>query len=73
MATVGMKDEIVPVRFRRNRIHGSLHFCRSGICSFVIHAMDIERFGGSYSKNPEIFATTENDLVGIVQGREERY
>jgi hypothetical protein len=73
MAKVGMRDEVVPLRFRHNRVHGSLHCCRTGVISMVVHALDIEAFGGTYSKNSEIFATEQNDLVGGVQDREERY
>jgi hypothetical protein len=73
MAKVGMKDEIVPIRSRHNRVRGSLHFSRTGVMSMVIVSLDSEIFGSSYSKNPEVFATEQNDLVGTVQGREERY
>jgi hypothetical protein len=44
MMKVGMKDEIIPVRFRPNWVHGSVHFCRTGCISFVIAALDPERF-----------------------------
>jgi hypothetical protein len=73
MAKVGMKDEIIPIRCRRNRIRGSLHFSRTGVVSMVIHSFDIEAFGGTYSKNPEVFATEQNDLVGAKYSREEWY
>jgi hypothetical protein len=39
----------------------------------VIISLDGEVFSNPYSKNPEIFATEQNDLVGTVQGREEWY
>jgi hypothetical protein len=73
MAKVGMKDEIIPIRCRRNRIRGSVHFSRTGLVSMVITSLDREIFGAIDSKNQGIFATEQNDMVGGVQGREERY
>lgn len=35
MVKIGMKDEILPIHFRPNRIRGSLHFSRTGVISFV--------------------------------------
>lgn len=40
----GMKDEVIPVRFRPNWIRGSLHFFRSGCIEFVVTACDPEIF-----------------------------
>ncbi len=36
MLRIGMKDEVLPVSFRPNRIRGALHISRTGICSFII-------------------------------------
>ncbi len=41
---VGMRDEIIPVRFRPAGIHGALHFSRTGCISFIITALDSEKF-----------------------------
>lgn len=73
MLKVGMRDEIIPVRFRPNRVHGSLHFSRTGIITFIITALDSERFASERSKNPEIFTTIENELLGGNTSREKRY
>lgn len=40
----GMKDEVIPVRFRPNWIRGSMHFRRTGCISFIITATDPEIF-----------------------------
>lgn len=44
MLKVGMKDEIVPLRFRPAGLHGSMHFSRTGCVSFVIVSLDSEIF-----------------------------
>ena len=44
MLKVGLRDEIIPVWFRPNWIHGSLHFSRTGCLSFIFTATDPERF-----------------------------
>lgn len=44
MFKVGMKDEIVPVRFRPPGVHGSMHFSRTGCISFVVVSLDSEIF-----------------------------
>jgi hypothetical protein len=41
---VGMRNEIVSLRFRPNWIHGSIHFSSSGSISFVLTAVDPEVF-----------------------------
>lgn len=57
MWKVGMRNEIVPVRFRPNWIHGALHFSNSGVISFVITAVDPEVFGKVKGANVGDFAT----------------
>jgi hypothetical protein len=44
MFKVGMRDEIIPVRFRPAGIHGSVHFSRTGLISFVVVSLDSEIF-----------------------------
>jgi hypothetical protein len=44
MFKMGMRDEIIPLRFRPAGIHGSVHFSRTGVVSFVIVALDSEKF-----------------------------
>lgn len=52
MVELGMKDEVFPINFRPARIHGALHFSRTGIISFV---------GGSIP--PNFAATTNQNLM----------
>ena len=54
---VGMKNEIVPVSFRCNWIHGSIHFSRAGVLSFVLNAIDPEVFPKSKGENVSDFST----------------
>jgi len=35
MIKIGMKDDVVPIKFRPARIRGSLHFSRTGCISFI--------------------------------------
>jgi hypothetical protein len=35
MIKIGMKDDVVPVKFRPARVRGSLHFSRTGCISFI--------------------------------------
>lgn len=37
-----MKDEIIPIRTRPGRVHGSIHFSRNGSVCFVISESDFE-------------------------------
>lgn len=56
MIKVKMKDEILPLRFGYDWLHGALHISRSGICSFVLTAIDREAFPKLKRENPEIFS-----------------
>lgn len=38
--SVGMKNEIIPIRIRPGRVCGSIHFSRTGLISFVITESD---------------------------------
>ncbi len=69
MFIAGMKDEIIPVAFRPNRIHGSIHFSRSGVINFVIVALDNERFAAIDSKTCQSFAA-DDELSTSVYSRE---
>ncbi len=53
MFKLGIKNEIVPINFRPNWLHGSLHISRTGILSFVITAID-----------PEVFPRIKGENVG---------
>lgn len=44
MLKTGMKNEVLPVRFRRNRLRGSMHFSRTGCITFIVSAIDAEVF-----------------------------
>lgn len=44
MLKTGMRNEILPVRFRPDWIHGALHLSRTGCLSFVFTATDPKRF-----------------------------
>ncbi len=44
MLKMRMRNEILPVRFRPNWIHGSIHLSRTGCLSFIFSAIDPERF-----------------------------
>lgn len=44
MLKTGMRNEILPVRFRPDWIHGALHLSRTGCCSFIFTATDPKRF-----------------------------
>jgi hypothetical protein len=57
MLKIGMKDAIIPVKFRPNWIHGALHFSRTGIISFIVTAIDPEKFPKSKGANVEDLAT----------------
>jgi hypothetical protein len=57
MLKIGMRNEIVSVRFRPDWIHGSIHFSRTGCINFVFSAMDPERFPKMEGANLEEFAT----------------
>lgn len=57
MLGVGIRDEIIPVSFRCDWIHGSIHFSRVGSLSFVLSALDPEVFPKSKGENLEEFST----------------
>lgn len=57
MLKTGMRDEILPVRFRRNRIRGAMHFSRTGCITFVISAIDAEVFPAVQGAIAESIAT----------------
>jgi hypothetical protein len=59
MSKWGMKDEVLPVSFRPNWIHGSLHFRRTGIITFIITALNREMFPQMVRANVEDFAEHE--------------
>jgi hypothetical protein len=59
MSKWGMKDEILPVSFRPDWVHGSLHFRRTGIITFVITALSREMFPKVGRANVEDFAEPE--------------
>jgi hypothetical protein len=59
MSRWGMKDEILPVSFRPNWIHGSLHFRRTGIITFIITALNREMFPQMVRANVGDFAEPE--------------
>ncbi len=69
---VGMKDEIIPVRFRPYWVHGSFHFSRTGCISFIFTALDPERFPKIERKNWEIFSEypMEEDESYFSDGKE---
>lgn len=73
MLKMGMRNEILPIRVRPDRIRGSIHFSRTGVVSIVLVLLDCERFAPMDKQNPKDFATLENDLLGTVQSRKERY
>lgn len=74
MFKTGMKDEILPVRFGHNWIRGSVHISRTGLLSFVITAMDSERFPKVERKNPEIFSDGQAEDGSYFQSNsKERY
>lgn len=57
MLKLGMRNEILPVRFRPDWIHGALHLSRTGCFSFIFTATDPERFPKMEGANLEEFAT----------------
>ncbi len=57
MFKMGIKDEVIPVVFGCDWIHGSLHVSRTGICSFVLAAIDRKVFPGIQGENAESFST----------------
>lgn len=74
MTQWGMRDEVIPVRFRPNWIRGSLHFRRSGCIEFVITASDPEIFSPEPRKNPEIFSSLEVEDTSYYEPcKKERY
>lgn len=66
MLKVGLKDEIIPVWFRPNWIHGSLHFSRTGCLSFIFTAIDPERF-------PKMEGATLEEVATIAANRDGFY
>lgn len=73
MWKVGMRNEVVPVRFRPNWIRGALHFSNTGIISFVITAVDPEVFGKVKGENVGDFSTIALYSDGFYdQSNEER-
>jgi hypothetical protein len=60
MFKCGIRDEIISVVFRPDWLHGSLHISRTGICSFILTAIDREVFPSFERENLEIFS---NHLV----------
>ncbi len=57
MFKFGMRNEIVPINFRPNWLHGSLHISRTGILNFIITAIDPEVFPKIKGENVEDFST----------------
>lgn len=57
MLKIRMRDEIIPVTFRPNWIHGALHFSDTGIISFVITTIDHSVFPRVERENLEEFST----------------
>jgi hypothetical protein len=74
MFKVGMRDEIIPVRFRPAGIHGALHFSRTGCISFIITALDSEIFPpvGPVDYQSVPWAETE-DAIARDSRSEKRY
>lgn len=57
MLKARMRNEILPVRFRPDWIHGSLHLSRTGCCSFIFTAIDPNRFPKMEGASLEEIAT----------------
>lgn len=72
MLEIGMKNEIVPIRFRPRGISGSLHFSRTGLVSFVITALDTEIFCGGLEQTRKSLATTQQ-ADGVYESGKEWY
>lgn len=74
MMSWGMRDETVPVRFRPSWIHGSIHYSRTGILTFIVTATDPEIFSPEPRKNPEIFSSLEVEDTSYYEPcQKERY
>lgn len=72
MLKAGMKNEIIPVRFRPSWIRGSLHFSNTGIVSFIITAIDPEVFPKSKGENLEEFSTVATYSDGFYDSDNEK-
>ena len=70
MLEIGMKNEIVPIRFRPRGISGSLHFSRTGLVSFVITSLDTEIFCGGLEQTRKSFATNDTEAGFYESGKE---
>jgi hypothetical protein len=60
MLRIKMRDEIIPISFRPDWIHGSIHFSRTGCLSFLITAIDSEMFPKMQGAMLEEIATIDD-------------
>jgi hypothetical protein len=70
MLEIGMKNEIVPIRFRPRGISGSIHFSRTGLVSFVITSLDTEIFCGGLEQTRKSLATNDELSTPVYSGKE---
>jgi hypothetical protein len=66
-----LKDETLPLRFRRNWIRGTVNFSRSGLVSFQLYANDPEVFAEIDRRNWQISSAGEVEDASYYQSYHE--
>jgi hypothetical protein len=67
---MGLKDEIVPIRIRPGRVHGSIHYSRTGSITFIISESD---FAETALPNCNHKEDTSEKSIAHIEGDKEWY
>jgi hypothetical protein len=67
MLKTGIKDEIFPIWIRPNRLRGSVHISRTGVCTFVLGSVAASLLTEGDRKNSQIFSASEAEDASYYQ------
>jgi hypothetical protein len=70
MIKMGMKDAIMPVIFRGNRVRGAIHFSRTGCISFLGGSRHLKNTDEATQQAlPDSYQTYEGDGINSYKSR----
>lgn len=73
VATIGMRNEVIPIRCRPRGFSGSIHFSRTGLISCVFVSLDSERFPRAGEQARKSLAMAKDELCGGYDSIKEWY
>lgn len=73
IATIGMRNEIIPVSFRPRGVSGSIHFSRTGLISCVFVSLDNKRFIDTGEQARKSLALAKDEAHGVYDSIKEWY